>query len=546
MADRSAPQSFRRTPQRQPVAAPLVWAACAWLTASAAIAQDWDLGPTPGQNWLPDAVVFAGQDQFVWTSAGGAAPRHLLLRAHAEADGWIDRQETQRAGNALVRRIAGGARADRLFALEGLAGGTVQLHAYDPWNHTPGTPWSARWSTTVLAATSNGNPPAMQVACDRAGERVFSAVALDAAAGGGAQVSAWSAQDGTLLWTRPVVGTGLDALEVSADGQTIAVASGLHLTALGQNGQTITHHFVSASLGDVSLSDDGQVMAGATLGGTRVWQRDAAGFFEADWYTTHSGQAFESLSAEVDLSADGRVMAVAHWRYLGGTSTAFELWDTQKHQLLWQQVRPIANPARQDLPTQVEVHPSGAMAAFGAWSDEIWPEVVTARATDAGLATWQAMDHDLPGSVRDLRLSGDGERLAIAYKQGHAQAFGGVGAVRTLSLQTPELTWTSPARPGQACRLQAQRSDAWFTLFLIGPRAAQPTVVGGVAGTLLLDRAQLSVRAAINDASGRAQFDWVWPAGLGSPQADLSVQCAYRTPTGTVLGEALVAPLLLP
>ena len=540
-----APHGFRKPRALAALARPLALFAGTLSLAASASAQDWTVSPNPGQSWIPERVHWAGADQFVWAGASGASPRHLLMRAHASPAGWIDRVESQFAASALSRRTAAGQRADRLFALEAGAGGVVTLRAYNPWTGSPGFAGAPVWSQGVVSSTSTGQPPAMELACDRSGERVFAALALPGTSG--ARVMGWSAQSGSPLFSVDVVGTGLDGLEVSADGQTLVVASGLHWTALNGQGQTISHGFVPSSLGDLSLSADGQVLAAGTLNGTRLWQRDAAGFFEVDWYATHAGQAFESLTAEVDLSDDGRYLALGHWRYLGSPSTAFEIWDTQTHSLLWQRLRPISNPARQDLPTQVEISSDGTRAVFGSWSDEVWPEVVHVEGVPTAQGTvWTGTDWDLPGSVRDLQLSRDGRRLAVAYKQGHAQTFGGTGHIQVLTLQPEELTWTAPARPGHPLPLRAQRSDAWFTLFLVGPKAWQPTVVGGVAGLLWVDRAQLSVHAAINDAQGVARWDWQAPLGWSGPTAPLAVQTAYRTPLGTILGDAVIEPLWLP
>lgn len=406
------------------------------------------------------------------------------------------------------------------------------MRAYDPWSGTSGGSMAPAWSHE-LSSTPIGT---CLLGTDRQGDVVVAAALVQ----GGVELMARSGTSGALLLHLWMSGLTLDALEVSADGSTIAIATGLTLRVFDAFGLTVHSETLTSSVASLALSGDGSVLAAAQSGGTRVLERASAGYVLARFLSADASAPNQALSAKVDLSDDGAALAVAHWRYTNGPRATLEFWDLTANALLWQQVEQQTNGGLQILPTAARISRDGQRAAFATWGDATQPEVLWVDRSDP--AHWRAFD--LPGSALALDMDARGERLVVAHKATHAQIFASTGAVLLLDAAPACLALEAPLTSSGVLAVSGFHPGASWALFLVGPKGTS-SAIGGVSGSLLLQRSRLAVWAAPIDPFGRATMQWPLPLSWVGPELPFAVQVGFRTPAGTLLSPELLEPLLL-
>ncbi|MEZ5973362.1 MAG: hypothetical protein R3E96_00570 [Planctomycetota bacterium] len=493
----------------------------------------WQHAAEAAAPWVPQEVHWVGRDQFVWSQVGGANPARELLAV----DGAVARFEVDISGAAALSRSAAGARPDRLYALDaGAPGGGSTLNgavrAYDPWSANGAQSMPAVWVHSLGTAFAGG----AQLVCDPAGERVV--VAIGTATG--VQVDQLAGQDGLLLSRCFLPGTSVQSLAVSADGSTVAVGAGAHVWVLDDQGVLRFGQALAASAAELSLSADGGRLALATLGGTQVLERVGTGYQLLQQIASQGVWPGASLSARLQLSADGARLAVAHWYYTSNNVASFEVWQLDGLQRLWHEEQWAPAGSLQNLPVAARITGDGQRAAFASWGNGVHDEVVWVDLGDNN----RERRVNIAGSAMGLDLSDDGGQLAIASKAVHAQVASALGSVQVLQMADWNLRQQSAARPGQALSVRAHNPGGYFALFLVGPEAPAVTV-GGVAGLLQVNRAQLSVSAAALNAAGEADWSVVLPAGTMGPELPFALQVAFRDGSGTWIAPELLRPLVL-
>lgn len=500
----------------------------------------WSHDAGAGTHWMGEEVHFAGRDQFVWGQAGGNAPHSALMRT--DSDGTlVDRGESLLAGASVLRRSAAGARADRVFTLLQIDSATpgqrnTEVHGHAPFSSARGTSMAAQWSHS-MGALSTGEP---LLVTDDAGTIVVAALFLPWQ--NAVQVDVLDGTHGSLLSSTTRFGQALNALEISADGTRIAIGAGLDLYILDAQGQELHHESLYSTISDLALSTDGSLVAASGMAGTRLLEPDSGGYVHAGWIPAHdqNSTAQTSVSARVDLCADGQTMAVAHWSFLGSQEIAFELWNTETMTRLYRSAQAGGPSGLQNLPTGAHITPDGKRAAFASWGNGVDPEVLLVDRDSASVV--QAFD--LAGSVFHIDLDLTGTRVAVAHKMVHAQTFHTQGAFALLDTGERELQILTPARPGHDLTVAARHEGAGIVLFLVGMPGPE-THVGGVSGSLLLDRSRVAVRAALADPTGAAQLPIHIPASWTAPELPFVVQAAFRLPTGTALTGGILEPINL-
>ncbi|MFT4646927.1 MAG: hypothetical protein ACI9X4_000131 [Glaciecola sp.] len=500
----------------------------------------WTRDASAGSPWMGEEVHFAGRDQFVWGQAGGGAAHQALMRSDS-ALALVDREASLLSGSALVRRSAAGHRADRVFSLlqtdaSNAGQRSTEVHGYAPFNSTRGTDMPPIWSHS-MGALSLGEPYLMS---DREGSTVVAALWLSGQ--DAVQVDVLDGTHGSLLSSTTWYGLALNGLQVSADGTRIAIAAGLDLYILNAQGEALYHEAMPSTLSDLALSADGSLVAVAGRAGTRLFEAGSTGYSQVRSIPSHaqSAVAQQTISVEIDLSADGETLAVAQWSFMGGQETAFELWNTETGTRLFRNVQPGGPNGLQNLPTDACITQDGKRAAFAAWGNGSDPEVLLVDRDSASIVN----SFDLPGSAYSIDLDETGTRIAVAHKHVHAQSFHSQGAFRLLDSGERGLQALSAARPGHELRIAARHPGAGIVLMLVG-QPSQAVQVAGVSGMLLLGRSRIAVRAALADPDGSAQFSIDVPDWWSAPDLPFAVQAAFRLPTGTALTDGILEPINL-
>ena len=500
----------------------------------------WSHDAGAGTNWMGEEVHFAGRDQFVWGQAGGNAPHFSLLRSDSDL-ALVDREESLLTGTSQVRRSAAGERADRVFSLLQTDSATpgqriTEIHGFAPFASARGTNMAPMWSHS-MGILSGGEP---HLVTDDAGTIVVAALFLPWQ--NEVQVDMLDGTNGSLLSRTTWFGQALNTVQISGDGTRIAIGAGLDLYILSAQGQELYRESLYTTLSGLALSHDGSTVAASGMGGTRLLEAHAAGYSHAGWIPAHdqNATAQQSISVEVDLSADGDTMAVAQWSFMGSQETAFELWNTDTGTRLFRNAQPGGPNGLQNLPTAAHITADGKRAAFATWGNGIDPEVLLVDRDSASLVH----SFDLPGSAFSMDLDFTGTRVAVAHKLTHAQVFHAQGAFALLDTGERTLQTLTATRPGHDLVIAARHQDAGIVLLLVG-QPGPGTHVAGVSGMLLLDRSRVAVRAALADPNGAAQFSIHVPAWWTAPELPFAIQAAFRLPTGTALTDGMLEPINL-
>ncbi|QDV08485.1 hypothetical protein Poly30_40320 [Planctomycetes bacterium Poly30] len=498
-----------------------------WSHAPAAAAPD----------WMPDEVLFAGDDSFVWSAQRGGD--HALRLLDAVATGTQDARGTV-ARTAIefgAPLIAAGTRGDKVFALRQFYAPTAYsrqplLVAYDPRTAAAGAEMPEAWSHD-LDVRINGP---VRLAADRSGDRIVAAAWDDTTAT--VRLDVVNGTDGTLLGRRDLPAFSLNALSVSADGTRIAVIAGLTLYVLDATATPLYDQPVSTATQALALSSDGSVLAYGELGALSILQAQPGGGYAA--YQRPTGSMSE-LPSRIDMSDDGSLIAIAWWDFMNGADARFEIYDTV-FQFPISSYDQFALPgASQNLPIAATITADGHRAAFATWGNGVDPEVIV-----LGLGSFfPDFEVDLSGSSRGMALDATGTRLAIGHKDVHSQVFGSTGAVRVVDTGERRLALTNTPRIGGTLDAAAISPGSFGGWFVLGPKAAVPTQFPGVSGILLLQRNQLTVLGRPADSNGRIDLSLPIPNISAMVGTQMHVQAAFRTTQGLQFTENLVSPFLV-
>ena len=541
-------QLSRRNRNAQALRAALVAAATLSATLSSAAAaplQDpfaqgerWSHAPAPSATaWMPDQVLFAGDDSFVWTAQRGANEALRLLDSVADgsqaARGIVSRTSDE-FGTPI---IAAGSRGDVVFALRQFEDPTAfrrkpLVFGFDPTAASGGAEIPESWNHD-LGVRINGP---VRLESDSRGGIVVAAAWSDTT--GSVRVDVLNGTDGTLLGRRDMPGFSLNALAVSGDGTRIAVVAGLKLYVLDALATPIHTETLGMSTQALALSNDGATLVFGETGAINIYQEQLTGAYSL--FQSYPGSSSE-LPSRIAASDDGSLIAIAWWNFVNGKAARFEIYDSVFQFPLASYSQPFLPGALQNLPIEAKITGDGNRAAFATWGNGTDPEVIMLDLGGFG----PSLQVDLPGSSRGMDFDATGTRVAIGHKDVHSSAFGAAGAVRVIDTGERRLALTATPQIGGTLEAAAIEPGSFGGWFVLGPKATVPTVFPGVTGLLLLQRDQLTVLGRLADANGRIDLSLPIPNSAAMVGQQMHVQAAFRTPQGLKFTSNLVSPYLV-
>jgi hypothetical protein len=167
----------------------------------------------------------------------------------------------------------------------------------------------------------------------------------------------------------------------------------------------------------------------------------------------------------------------------------------------------------QNICSDIAINRDGSRFVVGLWGDEgnVCPEV---RLYKRNQSTPAAL-YNLPGSVFDVDISGDGERVAAASKAVHANLYDSGGSISYYAFEPQDLRVTGVPTPGSTVHVDLTGPANSNAYLLYAPvEAANPMTFGGGIGTLWLQRWTTSVvQIAPTNASGHTSVDYPLPGG---------------------------------
>ena len=515
--------------------------------ATAAPAPQGLVGPFEGgQRWvhaaglqapfIPTRVRFAARGELVWAAGEVANPRLMVLDGSGSGVVQPSLLDTGVALASDILAVEAGPGADRLFALQqvpepDLFHRRTLLTRHDALAAGGGSPFEAVW-THSLDFLANGGA---LLGVDALGERAALAAVNDGA--GVVRVELVDTLTGAVLFSTDLVGTGLEALTLSADGTRLAVGVGARVVVLNGQGAPLHDEVLGGTVGDLAFDHDGSRLVVGSVGALQIYDEVGGGYVPD---AVHLGDSDE-LASQVAIDADGGTYACAWWRFRDPDALRYEVYDGAVHGLLNQLSQFGQAGGLQNAPAGLAMTPDGERIVFAAWGKgDGAPEVVLFQRGQAA----PVLEVDLPGSALGVDLDSRGRRVAVVTKNLHANQVGSTGEVRLYDTGERDLELLEPARLGGELRAASLLPGAQTALFLVGSRAVVPSPVGGASGLLALDREQrLRIFPAQPDAAGRADLSLAIPALPALAGVPYALQVANRVGGSWVLSSSVADPL---
>jgi WD40 repeat protein len=340
------------------------------------------------------------------------------------------------------------------------------------------------WSYTFTPVIDD----AAKVGISRDGQTIVAALMNDSTFD--VEIAVFGPGSGTpLSYTAVPVGANnyLRGFDLSADGSTLYFSAGAiaHVFDVASTSVVFTTG-IGASFDSHAISGDGSVFAFGNFNLLSVWQRSSGGYVKA-FEATRPGSVY---CARVDISDDGSTIGAGWYFYSPGLTVVLETRDVATQSLLMADTV-TGTGGYQNVVADVSCSADGARVAFGLWGDQggLAEEVRLYDRDDPE----PVVTFDTPGSVFDIDLSADGQRVVAASKAVHANSLGSGGRIDLVDAGGEDVFLRGSPRLGASVTVEVHGTPgrSAFLLTSLG-QAANPFTYPGI-GTLYIDRATLTI-----------------------------------------------------
>lgn len=417
-------------------------------------------GLSVGQRWLLSA--FDGDPATpVWTDSEFVVQYNHVTDAADRADVFVEMHQVETVGSSGWRHAV-------LSCYRGAQGAPV---------------WQAELPTQI-----NGHPNSrVRVSAD--GETIVALVHDVLAGNHHLEVFGPDSAVPVGVYTIPGV-VAYSGMALSDDGSTLVLSSNLYLTAVDvATGAVLRQEamFGATNWDAVAVDATGARYAFGTTGEIRVYDRQSdGGYARTLTLVLPAGE----YARRVAISADGRVVAAALGVFGDSLTTHLRVFDLDAGVEVNHWTATGAG-SYQNVPSAVDVSDDGSIVAGGFWGDEagLAPELVVLETANPT----PLLVEDLPGSVWDVELSPDGQRLAVAQSGGHANAWQSGGGFHLYAVDERDLVVEGvPHAGGAVDLLQEVRPGRPAAVLVSGVLASEPELFPGM-GTLYLERSTVQV-----------------------------------------------------
>ncbi|MBL8861455.1 MAG: hypothetical protein JNK02_05530 [Planctomycetes bacterium] len=342
------------------------------------------------------------------------------------------------------------------------------------------------------------------------------------------RIAIFQGSNGTPTHTAEIINFGvhLKGFELSADGRTLYLSSSGMLYVWNVETRTLIQQILLTGMFDAhALSGDGRVLAWGEFNRYHVYERNTNGTYTR----THTRELPGSIVCDrLALSANGQTL-VAGWHYYDtNLRVRIEAMDVATKALTMSD-EAEGTGTFQNIVSAASVSDDGQRFAVGLWGDQgnLVPEVrIYRRNQNAPVAL-----HNLTGSVYDLEMSGDGSRIAVAWKPVHANTFAGGGGFSLYPFGQMDLRVTGIPGLGDTIGVEfSGPSSSPARLLWSRGQAGTPQVFAGI-GTLHLRRHDLvAVPVGSADASGTVMTTFTLPAAANQVGQSLYFQGYFTNP----------------
>lgn len=379
------------------------------------------------------------------------------------------------------------------------------------------------WSFTFPVITSS----VARVGVSRDGQRIVAA-SPDLLANK-LWIAVFGANSGTPLYYGSIdnFSVALRGFELSQDGSTLYVASqtmaSLWNVNTHQNAWQIV--FTNGSFDCHALSGNGSVFSYGGFNFVDVWERTATGTY-AKTYTRNLPGSY--VCGRIAISSDSSTVAYTFNGYDTANHVRIEALDVATKQVTMSD-EAVGTGTLQNVTGDMAIDADGGRFVVGLWGDgdNVCPEVRLYRKNqNAPVALF-----NLPGSVYDVDMSADGERIAVASKAVHANLFAGGGSISLYAFEPQDIRASGIPTPGSVVQFELSGPPHSPARLLWSSAAATNPTVFSTYGTLFLDRTTLhTVAIPAADASGSTTAAYQLPASAAQIGSTIYFQGLFAGP----------------
>lgn len=302
----------------------------------------------------------------------------------------------------------------------------------------------------------------------------------------------------------PQTSLSLRGFDLSADGSTLYYSQGAsaYVVDLANQALAFTTN-IGASFDSHAISGDGSVIAFGSFNVLRVFKRSAGTYTN----TLSKNLSGSTYCARMDLSADGSTLAYGWYFYSPGTTARVEALDvatgniTMTHDL-------VGVSGLQNTLGDISVCDDGSRFAVGVWGDGAGPVAELSLYSSTQNAPLLALN--LGGSVFDVDISADGQRIVGGSKAVHANTFGSGGAVTLLDAGGQDFTMRGAPRIGTTPSLEIFGPANKPAVMLSAALPQSPPAMFPGIGTLYVNRPTL-VFTGLGSTDGNGQLTAGYP-----------------------------------
>jgi len=342
------------------------------------------------------------------------------------------------------------------------------------------------------------------------------------------RIAVFQGSSGTPVYQGEINNFGVQfrGFEMAADGNSIyAASSGMAYVWRVDTHTVVGQAVLPSGFDSHALSGDGRVFAWGEFNKVHIFERGANGLYAQ----THVRELTGPLVCDrLALSANGATLAIGWHYYDQNLRVRLEALDVPSKTLTMSD-EAQGSGTYQNIVNALSVSDDGQRFAAGLWGDQgdLVPEVrLYRRNQNAPVAL-----HNLTGSVYDLEMSGDGERVAVAWKPVHANTFAGGGGYSLYAFEDMDLRVSGVPTLGSSVAIDVT-GPANSPARLLWSRfpATTPNNFPGV-GVLRLRRWDMTlVNIANADADGNATAVFPLPTQASQIGQTLYFQGFFTSP----------------
>jgi len=448
-----------------------------------------------GNSWLAETVTLGGWGDHVFTEVGAYANHRLLFSSHdamPPAPVWDDGQFDFN----FARTVDSASEADVQVAMhqEYVTTGSSErqaiLHKFTSQSGDPD------WTFEVPSSIYGHNFSDIRVSADGS---VIVAAVLDGQSG---RPVLWVFNPGSPIPIASHTVTsiyGWVTFDLSADGSRVVLSNSQRIVVVDvASGAEVDQIWIAGSPnnGSVAVNRDASEILFGTQGSLRVYA-DQTGI----GYVLDASLALDTgeYCSRVAFSGDGQTLGVGINK--AGLFDFARLMKVSRNGFAVELDYVVPSGGElQNIVSGLALSEGGDVLAAGLWGDALGatPELLVFE----GPSGVPSYEHHMNGSVIEIDLSPDGERLAVASKSVHATEMGGGGAFWLFETRDRDFRLHGAPQIGSTVTFSQEHEAEAYGVVLSAPQlASEPQVFPGV-GSLLLDAGSLSVLPSIVPTDG--------------------------------------------